>query len=541
MQKYCRISMKQNVFIRTKELQRLLSHSDLPEVNEAKELVKNVFAATKIYIVLQLFYYSTLFGIFLITQQDGFAEDRDSIVLIVFLSVLLVAMTIAYNFHLNYRVNYRSTKFVHRQLNMFRAEFSVLIEKYFPVEFNKFYSVMQNYWFQLSVIQGNFVFIIFTFMMLIFADVSSSVKIYFMLLAFMLIVIITILGYLFANASMSLYLANTKANDTRDRDVAARVGSPLAFNLAKNTIIPIAVLVTASSSLHPVVPFLVFLGSFITYSWVLVMDISDFAISKRNLRFINSQFDELTSKYVLNNDGFKRQCGLCESYDELDQRSRENSSLILERFVSMSVTDGHDSDRNISYEFMPGLYQLNGSNGVGKTTFLQAITQPSERLTEYCSGYASLQGSSLFCSSEDLNGHRKKFVYLGRNTDISQLDFDLNGNDCGIEEFVNLNEYFMKLKGRYPESFSEGERAIYLIVTNLSHLSMRPIVVIDELLSRVYEDDDLKLRSELIGAIKKATSKSNSIVIVVDHSVRLVEAKQVRMRFDDKVGRVCLG
>ena len=117
-------------------------------------------------------------------------------------------------------------------------------------------------------------------------------------------------------------------------------------------------------------------------------------------------------------------------------------------------------------------------------------------------------------------------MYLGKNSELAGT-----AEACSIDvsSYPTLSTFMTTLAKESREVFSDGERAILLILRNLSYLQDGKILIIDELLSRIYEDAETPLRSEVSNLIKIKSHEHNSITIVVDHAIKIPEAVQLKM------------
>ncbi len=219
---------------------------------------------------------------------------------------------------------------------------------------------------------------------------------------------------------------------------------------------------------------------------------------------------------------------MCRPSTQVLQKSLENKSFVIKDFVPMSITNGESPTHIFNFEFKPGIYQLNGVNGVGKTTFLESLTLPESVRIEYSRGELAFQGQPFFDKAQDIGSHRMKYIYIGTNA----TQVESNGQNTNLfSSFPNIQSFLKESKLENHEKHSEGEKSVLLICDAFQKALTNGVklVFIDEAISRIYDSEGLPLRTEVIALIQELSIKNDIVVIVVDHMTKLSYATQLHM------------
>lgn len=519
------------IWIKQQEITKLFSYSDKLDPILTNKLINSIYKALPVNFVLNLMMYVSIFSAIHLTSSTILDKGTplpfylSSLILVVFITNSLES------FYTNYFINHNSGVLVFKKINTLKDEFSKILDKNLQINFNEVYSTARVYWYDWTEVTQYFIQLALTVFTLSIAPVDPDIKKIFLGLSALITIVFVISGYLFTKASTSNRTKLLNNELLLKRDVALRVSLPWVSNIFSQTIFPFAIIMLSAYRLNSVIPQVTYLAAIASYSWGIVSRFENFVVTKKNLTLLLEGFNKLATKFVINEEGFQKQCKMSKPSQALIAKSKKNKSLVLKSFVPKCITNGEKSTRNITFEFMPGAYQLTGLNGVGKTTLLQSLGLSEETKVEYCCGEAAYFGKPLFNCEDTLVEHRKKVRYLGKNTGADKEK--LNGKAKKFLKYQQIEEFMEMLTGRHSDSYSEGEKAIYLIINALEKLRVSEgnIIIIDELISRIYEDEEIKLRTAVTNTILEQAHNTNSIIIIVDHVIKLSGVTQVVMSY----------
>jgi ABC-type cobalamin/Fe3+-siderophores transport system ATPase subunit len=229
----------------------------------------------------------------------------------------------------------------------------------------------------------------------------------------------------------------------------------------------------------------------------------------------------LEEKYIINNKGYIKQRQFCHP-----QRRHSAHGLILRNFKPITFENGRQ--HVYSFVFEPGMYQLNGANGVGKTTLLKSITIPENYSTMYSGGSISFDDSCVY-KANTLREHRAQYVYIGHLTPVPIIEL-LPSEDA--RKYPLIAELHQHVAQRNSPHLSEGEQNVISIYRRFTEVKAQDIklIAIDEALSRIYNGPDKRLRAEVVKFMSDKTKENPQlVVIIVDHQTKIRQALQLLM------------
>lgn len=393
-----------------------------------------------------------------------------------------------------------------------------------------FKTYFQGYFFKLSNVIINSVYVIFPIIAIVLGNLDQRAKIFFSITFMFMAIFIVFGGLIWIRVSASLRNSLESKKDLSRRQVTSRVMVPAIYNIVTGySAITLVSLVTRIGLQEVYIQLMLFVSS-ISFGWGLVNTIEELGYAKSNLAKLNQRLEEIESKYVINNRSYKYLCELCKPSNELLRTSKLNKSLLLNKYIPMYYTNAEKVTHIYSYEFIPGVYQINGLNGIGKTTLLRSLTLPESILVEKSGGQVAFQGKPFFSEDGGLAGHRKKYKYICSRSvqdDVQTLNTEL------FYEFPVLKSALENFQDEKHTEHSEGEKGVISIASVYQECLNgvnEKILLIDESLSRIYGRADLPLRQEVIRLIELMSKIDDElIVMIVDHMTEVAFAKQLHI------------
>lgn len=393
-----------------------------------------------------------------------------------------------------------------------------------------FKTYFQSYFHKTSNVIINSVYIVFPIIAILLGDLELNSKIFFFVVFILMTVLIVLGGLLWIRVSVSVRKSLESSEKLTRRQVAGRVMIPAISNILTGYFAITLVSLVTRFGLHGVYIQLMIFVSSISFGWGLVNIIEELGYAKSNLAKLNQRLVEIESKYVINNRSYKSLCELCKPDNELLKTSKFNKSLLLNQYIPMYYTNAEKVTHIYSYEFIPGVYQINGLNGIGKTTLLRSLTLPESILVEKSGGQVAFQGKPFFSEEDGLAGHRKKYKYIGSR---SVQDNAQTLNTELFYEFPVLKSALENFQDEKHTEHSEGEKGVISIASVYQECLNgvnEKILLIDESLSRIYGRADLPLRQEVIKLIESMSKVDDElIVMIVDHMTEVAFAKQLHI------------
>ena len=298
-------------------------------------------------------------------------------------------------------------------------------------------------------------------------------------------------------------------------EIFHRAFAPTMFNISKSLVKSFKYLVILLQS-SPWIIIGVKLAENIDIIWNLSNKLIENTVTNKTLLDTRKEINIVSRKYILNSKGYKRQKKHCTT-----NQDEKFDGLFLQDFKPIK-----DSNQKYSIKIKPGIYQLVGVNGVGKTTMFKSISLPEKYLVQYSSGTIMLNNKNIY-DSRSISEHRNKYAYIGHLTPTVK-NIELIEEDRG--QYPLIDEVLQNIKNEGKEILSEGEQNISLIIYHFQR-SMRNgvrMIFLDEVLSRIYEGKDKELRSELMRYIYDKTKKNNKLIcIVIDHQTNFSNANKL--------------
>lgn len=379
-------------FVTFSDLEKLVSYSD--DKNLRLLLTNSLYTIKKYFLRSQLTYFILQLTVAILILDVGYKTFSST--QFILLGLFLVVIRIYNSMISNIKVYYTSGMISRGVLNTWLSKISIFFSEKEKKLLNEFSSTFPSYFFNLDILLKS----ILDFSVLIISVILAKTLIQYKIIGLLLILIIIptmiIAGKKWRKTARKItrdYLNLKKTNDTLLRN---RGLYPTIFNTLSHTLLPLTIILLTKEGINPLIPQATLLASVADYSWRIVNISHEFDITKRVLTKINQRLNATSKKYIINEMGYLKLCKLNEPSENILIQSKSNNSLIVKDFIPMAITNKKRVSHKYNFEFMPGVYQLNGTNGIGKTTFLESLTLPQEVKVEYSKGEVALNGKAFF-------------------------------------------------------------------------------------------------------------------------------------------------
>ena len=517
-----------NMLITSSELVNLTSFvgSD-KDVSDTKrlsgKLIKWMWIAWVLYAAIYV-----MLGIFILDISYGFIPSW------LYLPLLFFALLNCFIFSIIENLNIFNTSYTYelKIQSKILAELIKYLDKSDKRVVNDYQEGFNKYHFNLFNVGTEFIGFFVLFCTAVLSNTPIEFKVVVILIIGILVFAILVIGKYWVHIARKCYKTIVSGSELSGKRLTQRVLIPAVFNLTSSFIFPVALILLSKLSMNTLIVQVALLGGMISFGWSLISNIEKFNIAKEKLTFILSRMNQIQERYVINKYGFAKLCARTKPSSEILKLSKKNKSLVLDNFIPMSYSNSEQSEPShcYSYEFAPGLYQLNGLNGVGKTTLLKSLTLPEGVLVELSSGGVAFCGKPFFNCGESLIEHREEFRYIGADSiqsDVNRLMIDLFG------EFPLIREFIQKSTVSANEVQSEGEKGVISIATvyqDCMNGINEGLIFIDEILSRIYGKSDFPLRQEIVRMLSDMLKiDDNLIIVIVDHVTHVDSAVQLKL------------
>lgn len=402
----------------------------------------------------------------------------------------------------------------------------------------RFAEVVSSYFFSLASFISNAITIVSIFVMILLGKGDSTIKLILCLFILFLMIVISFAGKMFINNNIKLgelFASEEDIEKVGKPIIRKRIVLPLAFNILNTGMFPIALLIATKYQYTAFILPLAFTVNVGEYLWTSMNQIENLVRAKFYLMQILVVFRDLERKYVINDRSFRKVCDYCKPGKDVLESSKVKKSLTLHNYNPIKYSKSKYFQRRYSFDFFPGIYQINGINGIGKSILLKSLAVPSLLLHHISEGEVALNGKEFFDKAGGLIAHRKRAIYVGNDSKQEKtIDIDLR-YFVGYPEIVNALNRIKKEKHIVQ---SDGEKAIVIISNTICQIlkndSKERIIVLDEALSKICNNKESKLRDEITILLQRIVKKyANTIVFVVDHHFSFPGATQLRI---DKTG-----
>ena len=512
------------IIVTPEELIKLLTFTDEIPQKEAQKAVNRIYRAIKISSLMIIFIYTGI-GYLLVNGSKLLITGSSPTSFFSIFLILVIA---------EFTSSILNNKFIYLSGDELRIDKINLVKeslyKYFNPEQSKTFTEtignLSRYFFKLNNCIENFYRFIVIIAASLYANTTMNLKLAIFLITTASMIFLVFSGMIYNKSAFNIYEKLLEHKKYSKKDQINRVVFPGTLNVLNEVIFPLIIVILAAYGFNGIIPQMAILIGTMSFGWELVNYFEQFYYAKTNLGKSNSFLETLTKNNVINQAGFVAQTQLVTTTDQLLDQSRQNKSLILKDFIPKYLTNGISTDRKFNIELKPGLYQLTGINGVGKTTLLESITLTEEELVELSYGQAVFNGGPLFDPKSTLKNHRQKYRYIGRYSSEFVLDADIVGY---FKKYKHIHNFLKKLQNNPKSKYSEGEKAIVAICHTLFHINESSVIVIDELISRVYEDPFTPLRSDILKIIDHFAHSNGHLVFIVDHVLKIHEAGQIKL------------
>ncbi len=518
-----------NVYITPKEILELLHFSDSIDIPTIEETVRAMYRGIWWYTGLE--FLAAQLMVFCIVYASNFYDHAKPFEALGTAVILLFLLRVVVSVILNGHVSVPFQKLTLGKINTFMHEFRPYLGKDANYAMNELYANYRSYGYDVAQIFNNLIDLYIVLASTLLTQTHSEGKAATIILTVLVLVTMGISGYLYNNASLKVREQFVQDKEPTRRDYLRRIHFPLAYNQVNSVVLPLCIIFFGVFKLADLIPQIAILLGLTSFGWSLVNKILEFTITKRALLSVTANLREVTRRFVVNDEGYREVCSLTKPSEATLLKSGKNKSLVLRNYVPMVRTNGMETKRAINFEFVPGLYQINGKNGVGKSTFLESLSFPGEELVEPCAGEAALMGKPLFEFARSLNDHRKVVRYISKHSQIPEIPGSTL--EC-FADFPLIREFMEATLKNPKEKYSDGERGLMQICTSVCEFDHSDfhVLIIDEILSRIYEDETYGLRSEVLKLLYERSRDNNVITIIVDHIVKLDRITQVDMSLD---------
>lgn len=517
--------LSKKYIIDKKDVLKILSHSDDEKLKDMAEYSLNRISKTNRYFIFLFIIYSILMGTLILDIGYKYLSTPQQVGIVIGLICVHLIESILTNRDIYYESGLISVGI----LNNWFAEISKYFsQKEIKVQ-NTFALTFKAYHYNVTEIIRSAIDSILIITTIILSVVNANLKILAMGIIVIVLTTMAITGKKWRSTAREVHNNYLKNKRTTGKTLRARYMFPSVYNLLSSTIIPVCVILLTKNNINQLIPQTALLIALANFAWSMMEISHNFEISKTNLNKINASLNRITKRYILNNAGYKKLCKLCFPNTNTLKRSKNNNSLVVKNYIPMAITNKSKVSHIYNFEFKPKVYQLNGTNGIGKTTFLESLTLPQGVRVEYSKGEVALNGEPFFDENLNLESHRKKYIYIGsdaKSPNLEQVDLKI------FSEYKLITTFLKNLAYENKNKFSEGEKAIVSICHAYQEAinNGMKLIFIDESISRIYNDKTTPLRKEVIKLIYSLENTKNTIVIVVDHMTKLESATQLKMQ-----------
>ena len=412
-----------------------------------------------------------------------------------------------------------------------------VLTRMYPLFGNKKYIIdtfrnnYASYFFNFSNLIINVVSLILIIISFSFTNTSSQIKSYVIVYGFIALGLI-ILGGWYWNSVISKYISYTNKECTPP--IGLRVKRwlvPSIANLHENDVFYLVMIFMLKDSQYSLLPLLGMFGTLVGTGWNVVDHVQKFYLANNSLKKLLKILKHREKRFVINSYSYAKLVLNCKPAMHLNEISMVNKSLMLKDFVPMYYRNLKKITHVYNFEFKPGIYQLNGINGVGKSTLLKALTLPENILVPMSKGEVSFCGKPFFDPNGNLASHRLQYRYISSET----KQFDIKQSQLVLYNDYPLVQTFLKnFIDQKKEIQSEGEKAI-ISICNAFYDSSKGVneglIFVDEMISRIYGRKDMPLRQEITKMLFDMLKFDDTlIIIVVDHMSEIAGVTQLHIK-----------
>lgn len=521
--------MKINDFIiKTKDVLTLI---EILEDNRVKNFLVDIWKRNKIVNAVLIFLHIVnyvVLGILILNISINFFVVDNTRLLQIFLFLLIVEVTRSYVIN----------RFLYWDLGVFRWEvITPIIEKtlkIYPKDKRTtvidLQSTFYDYYLHLFTMRENGLPILINFIFLIVLSILTGKYKYIIVIALISSVILIIAGYQF---SLSIVELNKNMRNNEPISLSTkvkRVWLPIFTNIPGSLIIPFTLIVFIYNHQLAIIPYISFLGTYVSYFWSTAKNLYTLIITRKNFYEVLSTITSLKDRYIFNNETFQLQRKFNTPTIKTLERSRKNNSLIIKNLIPMYPSNSYNPSHIYNFEFKPGIYQLHGKNGIGKTTLLKTLSLPINYQTEYSAGEIAINGIPLFETGQTLENFRDTVKYIGHISEVLHI----HKNDIKyLKKYKLIYKLLNQIHKENHKQLSEGEQAVSAIsqyYIDIKKGVTHKLLIIDEVFSRIYNGKDNPLRDETLELLAEITNLSkNLIILIVDHMTNINCAKHLKI------------
>lgn len=391
-------------------------------------------------------------------------------------------------------------------------------------------STFFDYYIHRYTMRENGLPILINFIFLIILSILTGKYQYIIVIALISSIILIIAGYQF-----SLSIVELNKNMRNNEPIALstkikRAWLPIFTNLPGSLIIPFALIIYIYNNQLAIIPYISFLGTYVSYFWSTARNLDTLIITRKNFYEVLSTITSLKDRYVFNNETYQLQSKYNTPTINTLGKSKKNSSLVLKNLIPMYPSNSYNPSHIYNFEFKPGIYQLHGRNGVGKTTLLKTLSLPLNYQTEYSAGEIAINGLPLYEPRHTLQDFRNSIKYIGHISEVPQI---LKNDIKYLKDYKLIHNLLNQIHKENHTQLSEGEQAVSAIsqyYIDIKKGFSHNLLIIDEVFSRIYNGKDNPLRNEVIKLLEDISKTSKYLIIlIVDHMTNVTTATHLKI------------
>lgn len=488
---------------------------------DIKKQIKRIYKSLAIWMILLATEYTLLAKLII---NPILTKRRHSLIGAAILVEIIASIILNKNFH------YETGRLLHKFLNKYTEEIRNYLDEEYRQKLNTILSLWNNYWMSIAVLGHLIINLPFTYVLLVRQNKIGEGSPETLIILTLLLVMLVYAGDAFAKANQQIIKDWEKGKNPAKTNIRKRLFMPTVTNVMKTTALPLLALGAGTGA----APLFIFMTGIAENFWTLIQKGNTLRLTKEYLLKINKHLEEVQERYICNEKTYQIQAQRVQPTIKLLKKSEKNKSLIVKDFVPMARKNREKVTHKYSFDFHPGLYQIQGINGIGKTTFMKSLALPKGIPVEFSEGKAALEGKPLYDPEGSLEQHRKNIFYIGSHstqdqTENLKLDFNL-------EKYPTIKKILKNIEEEKHTIQSEGEKGLVNIckaVEKTKEGKEIKIILIDEILSRLYDNEKYPLRTEVITLLQDCIQNHKSIVIIVDHMTTVEQATQLHMERKD--------
>lgn len=380
-----------DIIVLPSQIKKLLSNLDSLNEQEINKQVNSIYIFFAIQIAIRtVIGIGTSITIILIANSQISSTET-----VIAIGIATLISSLIHSYIFNRYVTYPSNIIVLDYILRLQDQYKNIFTDQIRTTFSEAYSTLYTYVIDINSSITTIIAFFTTLITVVALPYDQSVKFGVTVFFIVTACFISQAGKHFIRSTTRVSAKLTKHQTAQPKDVAIRTAFPAIQNSLFSIISFIGILLAMSNYRLLIIP-LYSISSFATVYWTMLTAYETFYKAKASLAKLNQFFDEISDEAIFNKKTYVAFCNKCTVAKSTLSKSKRNHSLVLEDFMPMAYTNLVSSDRKFTYEFTPGMYQLIGPNGIGKTTLLESLSLTNDQLVEISSGNAAINGEALF-------------------------------------------------------------------------------------------------------------------------------------------------